>query len=175
MQLNTTTVLEPGAGCEDFIRSMSLQLLGSFPTCDMQGSKLYIYPSQDATVAPGAVLQLTKGQTALNDAATGVPLTGRVTVANCSGCLPPTAVVSGPSVVYNPCEDAAGSSAVVATFDGTQSTGSSRRALLKAMWSLARGSGNAAALLQAINAANSQQDIRCAAAAAARPLRPRPP
>jgi hypothetical protein len=163
VNLNTNAVLDEAAGCEGMLRPASAQLLGSFPRCEAQGSKLYLYPSSDASIMPGSILYLNKGQTALKDAATGVALTGKATVSNCTTCNPPKAVISGPSIVYNPCSAnaAAAPFTAAAVFDGTQSFGSAGRPLAAAKWSL-RGSAGDATLLQVLAAANAKDDIRWA-------------
>jgi hypothetical protein len=168
VSLNANAVLDDAAGCEGVLRPASVQLLGSFPRCEAQGDKLYLYPSSDASVVPGSVLFLNKGQTALRDAVTGVPLTGKASVANCTSCNPPKPAISGPSVVHNPCaaNAAAAPHTAAAVFDGSQSHGGAGRPLASAAWSL-RGASGDAQLVAAMAATNAKDDIGCVAGAAA--------
>jgi hypothetical protein len=169
VDLNTNALLDEAAGCEGMLRPASAQLLGSFPRCEAQGSKLYLYPSSDASIMPGSTIFLNKGQTALRDAVTGAALTGKATISNCTTCNPPKAVISGPSVVYNPCaaNAAAAPYTAAAVFDGTQSFGSAGRPLASARWSL-RGSATDAVLRQALTDANAKADARWGGPPAAR-------
>jgi hypothetical protein len=162
VRLSAAAYLDESAGCAALLLPSSLKLLGSFSSCTASGTTLTISPSPDATIKPGDVLQLNTKQAALKDVSSGTAFTGRTTVATCTACMAPRALISGPPVISNPCSDASDAAkvAAAAVFDGTQSRSQSGRSLKSAVWKLLGRTAKEPVLASAVAVANAQSDVR---------------